>query len=73
MEFSEEDDPVAYAEPMAAPDVLPIWTATESMVGLEAAVERIWRLRGLGPAAHHVANSFVRHNIASLQRCSCPF
>jgi hypothetical protein len=43
------------------------------MASLEATMERIQQLRGLGLAAHHVVNSFLRHNIASLQQCSCLF
>jgi hypothetical protein len=39
--FSEEDDPVAYAEPTGFPEALSIWTSPASMGGLEAAVERI--------------------------------
>jgi hypothetical protein len=58
---------VVYAEPTAAPEVLPIWTATASMAVLEATMERIQQLRGLGLAAHHMVNLFVRHNIAPLQ------
>jgi hypothetical protein len=41
MRFSEEDDPVAYAEPTGFPEALPIWTSLASMAGLEAAIERI--------------------------------
>jgi hypothetical protein len=36
--FSEEDDPVAYAEPTGFPETLSIWTSPASMAGLEAAV-----------------------------------
>jgi hypothetical protein len=42
--FSEEDDPVAYAEPTGAPEALPIWTSPVSTAGLEAAIERIQNL-----------------------------
>jgi hypothetical protein len=73
LEFLEADDLVGYIEPTAAPEVLPIWIASASMVGLEATVERIQQLHGLGLATHHVVNSFVRHNIAPLERRSCPF
>jgi hypothetical protein len=64
--FSEEDDPMAYAEPTGFPETLPIWTSPASMAGLEAAVERIENLHDNQLAAHHVVNSFVRHNIAPL-------
>jgi hypothetical protein len=70
--FSEEDDPMAYAEPTGFPEALPIWTSPASMAGLEAAVERIRNLRNNHLAAHHVVNSFVHHNIALLLRRSCP-
>jgi hypothetical protein len=70
--FSEEDNPVAYAEPTDFPEALPIWTSLASMAVLEAAVERIQSLHDNHLAAHHVVNSFVCHNIASLQRCSFP-
>jgi hypothetical protein len=73
LEFSEAEDHVVHAEPTAVPEALPIWPAAASMTGLEAAVERIQQLRGLGLAADHMVNSFVRHNIAPLQRHSCPF
>jgi hypothetical protein len=43
------------------------WTSPASMADLEAAVERIQKLRVKHLAAHHVVNSFVRHDIASLQ------
>jgi hypothetical protein len=72
MRFSEEDDPVAYAEPTGFPEALFVWNSSVSMAGLEAAVERIQNLHDNHLAAHHVMNSFVRHNIAPLQRCSCP-
>jgi hypothetical protein len=39
--FAEEDDPMAYAEPMGAPETLPSWTSSVSTAGLEAMVERI--------------------------------
>jgi hypothetical protein len=39
--FSEEYDPVAYAEPMGFPDALSIWTSSASMAGLEATLKRI--------------------------------
>jgi hypothetical protein len=42
--FSEEDDPVAYAEPTGFPEALSIWTSPASMASLEAAVERIQNL-----------------------------
>jgi hypothetical protein len=64
--FSEEDDPVAYAKPMGFPKALSIWTSPASMAGLEAAVERIQNLRDDHVAAHHVVNTFVRHNNAPL-------
>jgi hypothetical protein len=60
LEFSEEDDQMAYAEPMAAPEVLPIWTALVSMDGLEAMMERIQQLCVLGLCCHHVVNSLPR-------------
>jgi hypothetical protein len=41
MRFSEEDNPVAYAEPTGFPEALSVWTSPASMAGLEAAVERI--------------------------------
>jgi hypothetical protein len=72
MRFSEEDDPVAYAEPTGFPEALPIWTSLASMASLEAAIERIQNLRDNHLAAHHVVNSFVANNIAPLQRCSFP-
>jgi hypothetical protein len=43
-------------------------TSPASMAGLEAVVERIQKLRDNHLAAHHVVNSFVRHNIAPQQR-----
>jgi hypothetical protein len=70
--FDEEDDPVAYAEPTGFPEALSVWTSPASMVGLEAAMERIQNLRDNHLAAHHVVNSFVCHNIAPLQWRSCP-
>jgi hypothetical protein len=70
--FSEEDDPIAYVEPMGFPEILPVWTSLASMAGLEAAIERIQNLCDNHLAAHHVVNSFVRHNIGPLQRRSCP-
>jgi hypothetical protein len=70
--FTEEDDPVAYAEPTGSLEVLPAWTSPASTAGLEAAVERIQNLQDLHLAAHHMVNSYVRHNIAPLQRRSCP-
>jgi hypothetical protein len=66
--FSEEDDPVAYAEPTGFSEALPIWTSPASMAGLESTVERIQNLRD----NHHVVDSFVRYNIAPLQQRSCP-
>jgi hypothetical protein len=39
--FNEEDDSVAYAEPMGFPEFLHIWTSPTSMADLEAAMERI--------------------------------
>jgi hypothetical protein len=41
MSFSEEDDPMAYAEPTGFSEVLPVWTSSASMAGLQATVERI--------------------------------
>jgi hypothetical protein len=67
MRFLEEDDPVAYAEPTAAPEALPIWTSPASMASLEAAVERIQLFRDLHLTAHHMVNSYLHHNIAPLQ------
>jgi hypothetical protein len=64
--FSEEDDPVAYAKPTGFPKALSIWTSPASMAGLEAAVERIQNLHDDHVAAHHVVNTFVRHNNAPL-------
>jgi hypothetical protein len=66
--FSEEDDPMAYAEPTGFPEVLPNWTSPASMASLEAAVERIQKPHGNHLVAHHVVNSFICHNIASLQQ-----
>jgi hypothetical protein len=43
-----------------------------STADLEAAVGRIHNLRGLHLAAHHVVNSYVRHNIALVKQRSCP-
>jgi hypothetical protein len=63
---------MAYAEPTGFLEVLPILTSPASMVVLEAAVERIQNLYDNHLAAHHVVNSFVRHNITPLQRRSCP-
>jgi hypothetical protein len=40
------------------------------MAGIAAAVERIQNLHDNHLATHHVVNSFVRHNIAPLQRRS---
>jgi hypothetical protein len=71
-EVSEEDDPVAYAEPTGFLEALPIWTSPVSMADLEAAVERIQNLHDNHLAAHHMVNSFVCHNIAQLKRHSCP-
>jgi hypothetical protein len=68
MRFSEEDDPMAYAEPTGFPEFLPVWTSPASTNGMEAAVERIQNLRNNHLAAHHMVNSFVCHNIAPLQR-----
>jgi hypothetical protein len=70
--FDEEDDHVAYTKPMDFPKALPIWTSPARMAGLEAAVERIQNHHDERLAAHHVVNSFIRHDIALLQRCSCP-
>jgi hypothetical protein len=67
LRFSEVDDPMAYTELTSAPEALPIWTSPASMAGLEATVERIQLLRDLHLAAHHVLNSFIRHNIMLLQ------
>jgi hypothetical protein len=72
MRFSEEDDPVAYAEPTGFPEALPIWTSPASMANQEAAVERIQNLRDNHLAAHHMVNSLVCHNIVPLQWRSCP-
>jgi hypothetical protein len=72
LRFSEVDDPMAYTELTSAPEALPIWTSPASMAGLEATVERIQLLRDLHLAAHHVLNSFIRHNIMLLQQRSCP-
>jgi hypothetical protein len=63
---------MAYAEPTGAPEALPIWTSPANMARLEAIVERIQQLQDLHLAAHHVVNSFLRHNIAPLQQRSCP-
>jgi hypothetical protein len=63
---------MTYAEPMGLPEVLPIWTSPTSMASLEATLERIQNLHDNHLAAHHVVNSSIRHNIASLQRRSCP-
>jgi hypothetical protein len=38
LDFLEDDDPMAYAKPTVAPEILPIWTALASMAGLEAVV-----------------------------------
>jgi hypothetical protein len=57
---------------MGFPEALPIWTSPASMDGLEAAMERIQNLQDEHLAAHHLVNSYVCHNIAQLQRCSCP-
>jgi hypothetical protein len=57
--FSEEDDPMAYAETTGFPEALPIWTFPTSMAGLEVAVERIQNLHDNHLVAHHVVNSFV--------------
>jgi hypothetical protein len=70
--FIEEDDPMAHAEPTGFSEVLPVLTSPASMAVLEAAVERIQNLCDNHLAAHHMVNSFVRHNITSLQRRSCP-
>jgi hypothetical protein len=63
---------MAYAEPTGFPEAFPIWTSPASMAGVEAAVERIQNLRDNNLAAHHVVNSFVRHNITLLQWRSYP-
>jgi hypothetical protein len=70
--FSEEDDPVAYAEPTGFPEAFPIWTSPASMASPEAAVERIQNHGDNHLAAHHVVNSFVHHNIMLLQWRSYP-
>jgi hypothetical protein len=70
--FDEEDDPMAYTEPMGFPEALAIRTSPAGMAGLEAAVERIQNLRDNHLATHHMVNSFVRHDIVPLQRHSCP-
>jgi hypothetical protein len=70
--FNEKDNPVGYAEPTGFPEALSVWTSPVSMAGLEAIVERIQSLRDNHLAAHHMVNSFVHHNIAPLQRRSCP-
>jgi hypothetical protein len=70
--FDEEDDPVAYTEPTGFLETLFVWTSLASMAGLEAAIERIQNLCDNHLAAHHVVNSFIRHNIAPLQQRSCP-
>jgi hypothetical protein len=72
MRFDEEDDPMAYAEPTGLPETLSVWTSPVSMASLEAAVERIQNICNNRLAAHHVLNSFVRHNIMPLQWRSCP-
>jgi hypothetical protein len=63
---------MAYAEPTAAAEALPIWTAPASMVGLEAMVERVQQLHNLRLIAHHVVNLYLCQNIAPLQRRSFP-
>jgi hypothetical protein len=70
--FDEEDDPVAYAEPMGFSEALSVWTSPASMAGLEAAVERIQNLHDNHLVAHHMVYSFVCHDIASLHWWSCP-
>jgi hypothetical protein len=70
--FDEEDDLMAYAEPTGFLEALSVWNSPESMAGLETAVERIQNLHDNHLADHHMVNSFVRHNIAPLQRRSCP-
>jgi hypothetical protein len=72
MMFDEEDDSVAYAEPTGFLEALHIWTSPVSMADLEAAMERIQNLCEEHIAAHHMVNSFIRHNIVPLQWCSCP-
>jgi hypothetical protein len=57
MGFSEEDDHVTYVEPPGAPEVLPSWTEPANMASLEAAIERIQKLRNLGLTAQYVVNS----------------
>jgi hypothetical protein len=71
MRFDEEDDPVAYTEPMGFSEALSIQTSLASMAGLEAAVERIQNLHDNHLATHHMVNSFVRHDIMLLQWHSC--
>jgi hypothetical protein len=70
--FSEQDDPMAYPEPIGFPEALSVWTSQASMADLEATVGRIQNLHDNHHAAHHVVNSFVHHNIMSLQSRSCP-
>jgi hypothetical protein len=72
MRFSEEDDPVAYAEPTGFPEALSVWTSPTSMDSLEAAVERIQNLHDNHLATQHMVISFMCHNIAPLQWRSCP-
>jgi hypothetical protein len=72
MRFDEEDDPVAYAEPTGFLEALSVLTSLARMASLEAVVERIQNLCNNRLAAHHVVNSFIRHDIAPLQLRSCP-